>query len=614
MASGNVNHVCRSCHALLTQANDHMHKLKFKTVPEIQKLVADGNVEGLQSISQTYLINAFHKLRFNMANRRGIHGACPTDMLHSLQLGIFKYLRDIFFNQLGKTSSISKDVNGLAKVFCRLLSRQSDRSIPKCSFSQGIQAGRLMGREYRGVLLIMLCILRSTSGRQIMGQSRKKMLNDDVKVDDWIMLVETLLQWEAYLCSDELLVRDVRRLEKKHRYIMYLMRRIAHRTEGMGLKIMKFHTVLHLFDDIMVNGCPLEFDTSANEGHHKVSKHGARLTQKAAKTFNLQTANRITEFRLIEYALLELEEDKVPWNYFAGCREEASPATNVSTSMDEDSSGEVSMASSTSSKKEVQVPDPEDEAQAPEADVPDDESLEVHTGDAQLEVFEDEDGTRCFEIRTRSKYKDRTRLNLDIIDFLYDLQVLLSDQLGGDPLPIFTHHRRGDHIFRAHPNYRGKGAWRDWVWIDWGRNYGQIPCHIWCFVKLECLGNERKAPQHGGITLNQNGVYAVVESSEMEPDDDEVGRSAIMLPIRKTIVLTPDGAVAKRHFYLADVNAFVEPCSVVADIGGPPNRYFVVKPRPKWSIDFLSWVRDSHDLDEMDDLDEDDQVIPDEKV
>lgn len=607
MRGGNVKHVCRSCNIPMQEANDHLHKVKHKTQRQIQKLVKRGDMEGLKSISQTYLINAFHKVRFNMGSDRGIHGACPTDMLHSLQLGIFQYLRDIFFTDLGKTSSISKDINGLAKVFCRLLSRQSDRSIPKCSFSRGIQAGRLMGREYRGVLLIMLCILRSTAGRSIMGQSKKKMFDDDIKVDDWILLVETLLQWEAYLCSHELLVRDVRRLEKKHRYIMYLMRRIAHRSTGMGLKIMKFHIICHLFEDMLLFGVPLEFDTSANESHHKVSKQGAKLTQKAAKTFNIQTATRMTEFRLIELALLELEQGKVPWDYFAGCTEEGDTAAVVENTRDEESMDDSTSSDGSSRCKGAQTNHEE------KAEMMDEEALlEVHTGDSQLKVFLGEDGSKKFDIFTRSKFKDQTRMNEELVEFLYELQVLVADSLVGDYLPIFTYHRRGDQIFRAHPNYRGKGSWRDWAWVDFGR-HGRVPCHLWCFVVLEGLPKARNAPVFGDLKLNVDGVYAVVECSEVEASKEEVGRSTILLPIRKTVDLDDDGMVTKRHFFLADVNAFIEPCSVVADIGGPPNRYFVVKSREKWSEDFLMWVRDSHDLDVMEELDEDDVVVEEEE-
>ena len=103
---------------------------------------------------------------------------------------------------------------------------------------------------------------------------------------DWILLVETLLTWELYLNEPQMERKHVIRLEKKHRYIMYLMRKIAQRNKGMGLKLAKFHMILHLWEDIMEFGVPLETDTSANESMHKPSKKASKMTQRAAATFN----------------------------------------------------------------------------------------------------------------------------------------------------------------------------------------------------------------------------------------------------------------------------------------------------------------------------------------
>ena len=64
------------------------------------------------------------------------------------------------------------------------------------------------------------------------------------------------------------------------------------------------------------------------------------------------------------------------------------------------------------------------------------------------------------------------------------------------------------------------------------------------------------------------------------------------------------GEMVGRKFYLADVEAFADPCCIIPDIGGKPNRYFVVKPRNQWSSLFVKWIEDEHYLDAMDALDE----------
>ena len=225
-----------------------------------------------------------------------------------------------------------------------------------------------------------------------------------------------------------------------------------------------------------------------------------------------------------------------------------------------------------------------------------------------MEVGLGEYGEIVFKVFSRSKYKDKTRLNEEVLRFLYDLQVLVLDHLVDGKLPIFTYHRRGTQIFRGHPNYRGKGAWRDWVWVNFGAD-GRFPCHIWCFVKLDGLPEGRNGPHFGGIQLKGSSVYAVVECAKIEEDEEELGRSSILTPIRKEVDLHPDCTIKKRYFYLADTSAFVEPCCCVGDVGGPPNRYFLVKPREKWCTDFVRWLRDPHGLDEMEALDVNDELI-----
>ena len=49
-------------------------------------------------------------------------------------------------------------------------------------------------------------------------------------------------------------------------------RNVAPRVEGVGLKLFKFHAIVHLVDDILRHGVPLEVDTGSSESHHKQSK------------------------------------------------------------------------------------------------------------------------------------------------------------------------------------------------------------------------------------------------------------------------------------------------------------------------------------------------------
>ena len=86
----------------------------------------------------------------------------------------------------------------------------------------------------------------------------------------------------------------------------------------MGLKLMKFHAILHLVQDMLLFGTPSEMDTGSNESHNKTSKCAAKLTQRKEATFNLQTAQRMTEFLVLDLdlAISEIESGRGLWEYF----------------------------------------------------------------------------------------------------------------------------------------------------------------------------------------------------------------------------------------------------------------------------------------------------------
>ena len=119
-------------------------------------------------------------------------------MLHAVLLGIFMYVRDCFFEQIGPSSQTAKDINAISRNIGKFLSRQSDRDKPRTKFSRGIYKGKLMAKEYPGVLLIMAALLRSDDGKHLLMTSARNRFTEE-RIEDWVMLVETMLQWEAFL-------------------------------------------------------------------------------------------------------------------------------------------------------------------------------------------------------------------------------------------------------------------------------------------------------------------------------------------------------------------------------------------------------------------------------
>ena len=184
-----------------------------------------------------------------------------------------------------------------------------------------------MAKEYTGIILCMLLVLRSAKGRTMLTKARRKKGEVEYqfsqqRIDDWIMLLETLLQWEEWMRNDEMKRSHVFRARQKHRYTMYLIKKISRRTKGMGHKLTKFHCIMHIADDILNFGVPMEVDTGSNESGHKPTNTAARLTQKKRETFDIQTATRLEEIHLLDLAIEEISGRPL-WDYSKGFNQRA---------------------------------------------------------------------------------------------------------------------------------------------------------------------------------------------------------------------------------------------------------------------------------------------------
>ena len=100
----------------------------------------------------------------------------------------------------------------------------------------------------------------------------------------------------------------------------------------------------------------------------------------------------------------------------------------------------------------------------------------------------------------------------------------------------------------------------------------------------------------------------MVEASSYENNEEEIKKSDLFVPLLKGVDGMVDGVVQGRLFYLADTSAFVKPCCVIPDIGGPPNRYFLIKPRTEWAGLFIKWLERPHAEDDISDEEDEEEV------
>jgi hypothetical protein len=299
--------------------------------------------------------------------------------------------------------------------------------------------------------------------------------------------------------------------------------------------------------------------------------------------------------------MAEVDQGRRLWEYFDGIEEEDvvdAGACHDDTILEEDE--DIDLEDLETELDQLDVEPEEEETDS------EDTSLNVATGGTRIRIVDDpdhEDGC-TYKVLGRSKSAEDTVWMSEVVVFLNELQKKVSDFIPDQYLRVLTDHTRGDNIFRAHPNYRGQGPWKDWALVDWGTE-GTLPSHIWCFVDLSQMPIGKQRLEYGGITL-KDGVYAVVEVAQYDTDPTEQTKSDLFTPLLlDTKGIDTDGDVVGRRFYLADTSAIVGPCCVIPDIGGASNAYFQVKNRSQWSKEFISWLKQPHRDDEMEFSDED---------
>ena len=556
-----VQQLCRYCQCPNGDTDNPQAAYSYKTVSIVKPLCDDalchgdhGALDELKKLSQHCIHNATHKLRFSPhLETRGVHGACPFELLHATLLGIFMYARDTIYEKVGPTSKLARFLDAQTQSYGGHFKRQSQRDMPKCNFTQGIREGKLNATEYRGVLLVLTAALVSTQGRKDVLEHEDF---DEEELDGWVELLELLLLWEAFLGKSEMTTRDISKLSRWNRYILWMIKKHADRETGMGLRLVKYHAVVHLAHDILAFGVPKEFDTGSNESGHKPTKVAAMLTQKIGSLFDWQTEARLTEFLAIAMAMAEIEGRRL-WLYF-----------------------------------EKQADPPRKSVPAPQ---------EIITGETTINIFGHKNKP-CYSVGTGKAATEPSQVPWcdDLVGFLFGVKQQLakwtSKETSGGSFQIRSMHKRNGQIYRGHPNFRNSGQWKDWVLVDWGGDEPE-PAHVWCFMAVSGLPvSKKKRNKHrerlqNGHTVMRNGVYAVAEIAAWseKPLNSRLFR-------RLTMEMASNAAGSRsrrRRFYLISVEQFVGPCCVVPDLGSKNKRdFFQVKNRDNWASLFQQIMYD----------------------
>ena len=565
-----VKQLCRHCCCPNKDTDEAYVDHPRKTQPMMIELVSHVKANELKDLSQQLIWNAWCELRFGLHNNWGVHGATPMELIHWIQLGMFKYSRDMLFDQTGK-GKLSENVNNVATQMGWLFQRQSNKNeFPRTKFTRGVMKGKLMAHEFSGIMLVLAASLRSTLGRKAIldpdSKTKAKMefFPDARWVYDWILLLETQLQFLSWLQLPSMLVADVKRMDKKVRELMNMTKQVGKRKTGMGFKTMNFHGIKHVRDDILNFGVPSNVDTKSDEMHHKDDKKSAKRTQKRPKTFDIQAVGKIEDRRGIEFGMEELA-GRPRWHYYKGFKHT------------------------------------ETQDEAPRGvDVP---TLSGVEASFFFEAAQEDqmDQQLVYRLDTEMKSKHRYRYTPDLV-------ALIGETLNAcDPyllcVSVFSELvMPSGQTYRAAPYFQGK-PWFDWAYFDHGdapnadssaindetEGSRYFPGHIRGFIDLRPLPDVNNT-QYDATT------YCIVEPTEVNKDEKELEvTSELFRAFLKKQYMPCGGSTMANKLQLMPIRRLVGPCCVIPDLANERNcAYLRVHSPSKWADLFILWLRDPH--------------------
>jgi hypothetical protein len=591
--TGNVAQLCRACKCPTRLSGWSKANFPHRNISEFKRLMNNQDTDALQQMSQHYLANGFDRVRFG-DRKRGIFGAVPGEILHLVLLGWFTYTMEAFIAQAGSKTKVMKQYDKLFTKVGNLLSRQSDRDLPRTVFRKGLSAGsHLMAEEVPGCLLVMLFTMHTKEYMDIFSNRPKYTqelgLGNQSHVTDWITLLSSLLQWLAWLKQDRISKRMVDQSQKATRWLMRLFKFVSPRTKGMCNNTIKMHLVLHISDDIIRHGVPQNFNSAFMESAHiPLAKDTSRNTQKRATSFTLQAAKRYVE---------NLTILKASWY----C---CSPTKNWSTIDEDNTPTDCNPCHSIVTTADAGV------LRTIVDHNNDDNEVD---GGRKFVIYQQTNSAEYICHWKRIKPTDKSQnagIGANVKDFL--IKYCLPAVASGGVLSCFTSYndKQTQQLYRAHPNYMG-APWYDCAMVRW-HNYPEcIPARLLAFVDLSNLlpRISINIPEANQYHIGP-GLYAVVESfsktnksddkqGDSSDEDDEYSNSLVARYKRDEL----GNGSGRPILYLAEVGSLVHPVAGIPDTNSErfhrgratcPMKYlFLIKRRNEWPTCWESIIRSS---------------------
>ena len=308
----NSERLARDCNVKTQDSDNPDHACIFHMRSNILNMTDDE----LRAYCFRRMKNAFDDLDFG-ANIYGINGASCADPCHQINKGIIERLPAIFLSRLSTQSR--SYLNAHIASLCSHLANQSDRTVPNIKrFKKGYcSSAKLRSDEnIARVFIIYLVLLTPAFEDEVVGQKGRKLDKNTPatritleEYNKWINVFEETLIFHSWVYMDDhpkAFFKGGRHsvVAERLRTYMKCVKDNAPRKEGMGLRILKFHQILHLWWIVRLFGSLYNVDTARTESHHRKKKKIGKHTQQRSELFDEQTAYGEYRFDLLLRAMI----------------------------------------------------------------------------------------------------------------------------------------------------------------------------------------------------------------------------------------------------------------------------------------------------------------------
>lgn len=624
-----TKYLCRDCDILLEDSDNPKIECNFHTMAKLSLL----SQKELNDISyhKIHCGNAFHNIDFG-CNPYGLQGATPADPCHQFNKGIPERLPDIVCGRL--SSNMVKILDIHTSCIASKFSRQSQRGMPCLRpFKNGLtEASKLTANENIGRVFVLYIVFLTTEfekeivnfkGRKPDKETPASVIRQ-TEYNKWILAIEEVLiltSWVYKESHPKALFKGGKKSLVYKRMVEFMTNfmSVANRNEGMGLKIMKWHQLLHLPWIIRMFGSLYNVDSSRNESHHKKKKKVANQSQRRMAVLDFQTSKNEFRYNLFLKAIknVGMKIDKIfEMNEYNNQENNNKKKINeyinhvIFNDDDDEHDAQEDNVSISSSNNNVN----------------NNKDYNRHkTGSKFLLTFNYEKGT------AEAKWLSYKRTNNELPVPSYVLQSLFSKLSGYNNSVIGQRIKtiRGfseffddklNQVYRACYNFRNDGNWIDWCMVDWGDEYGELPAQLLLFLDISSIDYElcdvdpenaieydKLNMDYAAIIHSANGVgsfqrdpaYTIFNDAYDRPRNSHgpITKISSFFEMENMFQMIDVESISKSAFVIVDQGGMIPQFEDQPLLPGNSKRIILIEPMDSWHLKFLNY--DSIELLEL---------------